>query len=715
MYERRNSTMKKSIVLSLVFAMLLAAVLSFAPTGFAKADTTVNVTFSDIIALGPDTGVYPYGIGFWGNHESRTVHTNHGDYVVYTTDDIGGSGAFSILSGFSIIKIDEEGKVSLIAEEYRARESSGVTMFEDNDGNIWVVEIGENKIMAPGAASSVHVGAYRIDAKTDELTYFVREYDIPHIGMGFGYGSACYDPTNNVIIAETADGDNSQAVDSGKNSGMILWAVLDLNEELPTWSNDYHKVDLDIRYSYPYITADGKGGFIVIAGQDFSCGSAGYPEILDRTNGMDPFEWAEYKADYADQSAGYVWHSIHMIWVKNMYENNNFEFFDVAPADYSRVEGDMNYRYSLEGRLNNQYPNFQNNNGGDVLLDKNGYLHVVWYKMYLYAASTRAEADNAYYHEVYDVNAMLAGKSIEEAHISTSFIANGVEDDCAYSFRLYEDNEGNLYYISGSAPKIHGSNGKLDVPQNIKGESRDAKLTVYALSGSPEEGYTKTAIAEKNYTGGYIVNLSSRGNSVKDNTCNVLVNNNDGNFMRLTFDIQKTADVDVQTVDGITLNGAYEAFAGGTVVSAVNASDDAAVKAAMANAAGKFVAFDVTALLNGEAQQPMSKVTAVFNIPADYDIEKVALFYVESADKFEEVASTIDKEARTLTAELEHFSKYVVAEKADVVEPTPTPVPGGDDEKNTAMILYIVFGVLVAALVVIAVVSIVSKKKGAKK
>ena len=163
------------------------------------------------------------------------------------------------------------------------------------------------------------------------------------------------------------------------------------------------------------------------------------------------------------------------------------------------------------------------------------------------------------------------------------------------------------------------------------------------------------------------------------------------------------------------------AFEGGTVVAAVDATDDADIKAAMADVAEKYVAFDITALLEGAAQQPKSAVTAVFSIPEDYDLEQVGLFYVQAADNFVEVPATLDKEARTLTAELEHFSKYVVAEKKVVVEPTPsedvtpTPVPGDDDENNVGLILYIVFGVLVAALVAIAVVSIVTKKKGAKK
>ena len=144
--------MKKSLVLTFVLVMLV----SFGWNGYfnrafvadaAQADEeyTIKVDFSDIIDIS-DAGanVFAGANSGHGGHQTRIVHTSHGDYTAYITDSIESNG--KTMDEFSIIKINDDGTTKVVFQEYKVYDTSQVSLFVDNDENVWAVTVGDNKL-----------------------------------------------------------------------------------------------------------------------------------------------------------------------------------------------------------------------------------------------------------------------------------------------------------------------------------------------------------------------------------------------------------------------------------------------------------------------------------------------------------------------------------------------------------------------------------------
>lgn len=82
----------------------------------------------------------------------------------------------------------------------------------------------------------------------------------------------------------------------------------------------------------------------------------------------------------------------------------------------------------------------------------------------------------------------------------------------------------------------------------------------------------------------------------------------------------------------------------------------------MKSVSEKFFVYDIT-LHSGEAAvQPNGKVLVTLPIPADYDKEKLAVYYVADDGVKTELPCTVDGDS--VSFETDHFSTYVLAEKA---------------------------------------------------
>ena len=134
-------------------------------------------------------------------------------------------------------------------------------------------------------------------------------------------------------------------------------------------------------------------------------------------------------------------------------------------------------------------------------------------------------------------------------------------------------------------------------------------------------------------------------------------------------------------------------------------------KTALGATAQRFVAFNISAASNGMAVQPNGTVTAVFDIPEGYDIHKLAVIYVSDDGKTEILSSTVDKKAKTITAELPHFSTFVVAE---MVNETNVDVK---DESNVGLIVLIIVLIilLLAGIAFLVWFFVFYRKKGTPK
>ena len=139
-------------------------------------------------------------------------------------------------------------------------------------------------------------------------------------------------------------------------------------------------------------------------------------------------------------------------------------------------------------------------------------------------------------------------------------------------------------------------------------------------------------------------------------------------------DLVAPAGVMIETDDGV--------FEEGTVVTAkVVETGKVAdlVKKTVGTIAKKYVIFDFSAEKDGVPVQPNGKVKVSMPLPAVLSPEHLKLFYVSDSGAKEEIAVTYDKATNTVTAELEHFSTYVLANV------TPSPQTGD----NGNMILWI--------------------------
>ena len=100
--------------------------------------------------------------------------------------------------------------------------------------------------------------------------------------------------------------------------------------------------------------------------------------------------------------------------------------------------------------------------------------------------------------------------------------------------------------------------------------------------------------------------------------------------------------------------------------------------------------YDITAIKDGETVQPAPDgiVAATFTVPEDFDIYNTMVYYVSDSGEYEPMMCTVDVENRKITAQLTHFSMYVVAEKLDAPQIIYGDVTG-DEKVNMLDVLLI--------------------------
>ncbi len=176
--------------------------------------------------------------------------------------------------------------------------------------------------------------------------------------------------------------------------------------------------------------------------------------------------------------------------------------------------------------------------------------------------------------------------------------------------------------------------------------------------------------------------------------------------------------VTVAKTETAVLETEKDVFPENTVVKVEEIKEDKkieTVKTALKEVSQKFVAYEITATSNNVSIQPNGKVKATFDIPEGYDLEKIAVFYVADDGETEKLNSSVDKASKTVSAELSHFSTYVVAEAE--VEEADDDSDSVSGEKPINKNWSTFFGIIIAAAVVllavggVAVYFFVKKKK----
>ena len=171
--------------------------------------------------------------------------------------------------------------------------------------------------------------------------------------------------------------------------------------------------------------------------------------------------------------------------------------------------------------------------------------------------------------------------------------------------------------------------------------------------------------------------------------------------------------LDNNTDNQITVGNADKVFEQGTVITVESVTEGEiynTVKEALKNVVADMkntAILDITATLNGKPVQPSGKVQMTFQIPDNLSVDNLKLFYVSDDGKTtEEIAITVNKDARTVTANLEHFSTYVLANVV-VDGDTGTVPPTGDASQ-----LVLFTGLMLASAACVGLV-VVSRKRRA--
>ncbi len=143
------------------------------------------------------------------------------------------------------------------------------------------------------------------------------------------------------------------------------------------------------------------------------------------------------------------------------------------------------------------------------------------------------------------------------------------------------------------------------------------------------------------------------------------------------------------------------------------------LKQALNEKAAKFVAYDIGAKNNNVFIQPNGTVNVTFNIPDGFDLSLLEVWFIADNGSIEVIPSVVDGLAKTVTAELSHFSSYAVVENAIVEEITFSDKENGqkstEEGKNSSKTVWIIVAVIVCFLIAGAAMwyFLIFKKKSA--
>ena len=490
--------MKKLLVYLLAMAALVSTWLNVTPLVASAAENDPVVTFSDIISIKDDgSGMWAGANSAHGNEMTRVVHTSHGDYVAYITDSFIGNDNIC-LAQISVMKVNEDGTTEFIYSNYNVNENSGISLFVDNDENVWCVTSEETYYKAElNRPTRLYVSAYCIDAETDEVMTYSAILDEAKY-EGYGKTDICYDTTSNQVYV-------FQGAWTGTDKAGAVVSIFDLNTR--KWDPYVRGFDTEHSQCYKFIFADGNGGVYMIDERTIHNAVLRYSEIEDNI-GLTEEELEKINR----WSASYIWDQLLFTWIPDVSDDSVKSYNQIAVAgDYSKVLGDYDYRHSYEGRTTNLYPLVQNSNGGDFYVTSDGYFHLTYCYQYGYHAADRSTDSQTWYHEVFDMSDPANIKSVYRGVLSED--TKDRVATCETSWRMYEDSDGQLYFISGYTDDLSESDAPL----------RDSVLRVISVDGNPEDGYTYRTLASMDYVGYQLVNVSNaRSNSVQDDVIDVI-------------------------------------------------------------------------------------------------------------------------------------------------------------------------------------------------
>ena len=205
--------------------------------------------------------------------------------------------------------------------------------------------------------------------------------------------------------------------------------------------------------------------------------------------------------------------------------------------------------------------------------------------------------------------------------------------------------------------------------------------------------------------------IPATGHKFVDGVCTVC-GEKDPNYVPPTQEPQGDVVLDNNTDNQITAGNASEVFEANTVITVESVTQGEiyntvkeALKGVVADMKNTAI-LDITATLNGKPVQPSAPVQMTFAIPRHLSADNLKLFYVSDDGKTtQEIPITVDKDARTVTATIAHFSTYVLANVV-VDETTGTVPPTGDASQ-----LMLMTGMLLTSAAALGGLVVASRKR----
>ncbi len=506
--------MKRIISLILSLAMLLGILVipTQALDPSFSVGTKINIKSQTGLAMGDDAG--------HGNHQTRTVHTSHGDYAAYITGTYTDSKGQTV-NKWTLFKIDPAGSARAIFTGEKYYDSSQVSLLVDRDENVWAITSTSDS-RRNYSAEALDCRAYKVDAATDAVTKYASIITSGGAKDGYGYASCFYDKYKNRIVVIHAGGDYVK----GQKAASFNWTIFDVNT--CTWQSNIRSVKIDARHCYIFGYIDEKGGLMIIAQRDIKAASLGYPEI-GSNDGLYYADQQYMKENGITRwAANYCWDQLDLYYFPKVTETRYMQQYSVCAADYSRVTGTQNERNTLEKRLTNYYPAIMNNNGGDFLLteeaDGRKLLHITYNKAFIQAAMDRSKGTEAtWYYQVWDVTDGMNAKRLFDGPIMVNgAIADDMVQGDGFCFRLYEDSKGNVNMIS----------------------AHKGALSVYRTEYNGHGGYSFVKVGSSVSISkmGNLLNISSqRGDFITDDKVNVLYTNSSGSYVFTQISLSPTS------------------------------------------------------------------------------------------------------------------------------------------------------------------------------
>ena len=137
------------------------------------------------------------------------------------------------------------------------------------------------------------------------------------------------------------------------------------------------------------------------------------------------------------------------------------------------------------------------------------------------------------------------------------------------------------------------------------------------------------------------------------------------------------------------MGNADQVFAPNTVITVDNVKDgegytrvEKALSGVVSDMSHAYI-MEITALLDGKPVQPKGAVQVTFAIPEGLSADHLKLYYVDENGEKAEVPITVNKTANTVTANLTHFSTYVLANV--IVDQNTSGVPATGDASQLAL------------------------------